>query len=351
MNTLIRFIESGYPALGPVRSVEPMDVSSKSSRLYLIDSASGDFCLKIPEYERRQGQPQEEHWADWRCIHAVRTRLHQRNVPVEEVLANREGDWLTPHEGNPSWVTRYLKHRPYRGGSDALRSAGRALGIFHTEGLRLLDQETAALINELRTRLVRDMPLAESLAAYPALKDDLRHDDLLQRRGIPSALEPEFALIRDALEETIDPLCRWAAAHLRKPHRAQCGLAHNDYHPDNVLFGLDGRLTILDLEQLSIGPLIKCTALAVTRFALGQDAMDETSAARAFLDGYRQTGPLDTEELRLLPDWIRLYELEKILRILRRTLSGNVYAPMVRKIATHHLWLCRHADRFQVTAP
>jgi len=194
------------------------------------------------------------------------------------------------------------------------------------------------------------MPLPDSLEVWPELKEGLRRADLPDRHPACRDLATEFAEIRCAVDGRIDPLCGWAKARLRDLPATPAGLGHYDYHPANVLFRPSEPPVILDLEQVAAGPLVKCAALGVTRFAMEACRLapgrDERDAAATFLDGWRAAFPVDDAVVAQIPDWIRLYELEKALRILRRALAGNVYPAMVRKILTHHLPLCERAARF-----
>ncbi len=346
---LARAIEREYPDLAPVSAVAPMDVPLVSSLIFTVASARGTFCAKIPGYARRIGQSADDLRAEWELVLEVQHRLHARGVPVEELLRTRAGAFSFEHQGRLCRVVRHIASRPFSGSEADLRDAGRALGAFHAAGRDMLAADPA-LAGGIRLRLVRDMPLADSLAAWPGLRTELLRMD-------PAALPPaarevavELAALRDAVDTRLGPLCQRAEGSLRTTPGEPVGLGHYDYHPANVLFRDAAPPVILDLEQIAVGPLAKCAALGVTRFAmaagLADPSRDERSAAAAFVGGWVETFPDGAHAVARIPDWILLYELEKTLRILRRTLAGNVYPPMVRKILTHHLPLCERADRF-----
>lgn len=347
---LARALEREYPDLGPVTAIAPMDVPLVSSLIFTVETARGAFCAKIPGYTRRIGQPAADLRAEWNLVLEVQDRLRARGVPVEDLCRTRSGALAFEHLGRFCRVVRFVPSRPFSDSDADLRDAGRALGAFHAAGRDLLAADPA-LADEVRLRLVRDMPLDDSFAAWPDLRAGLLRLD-------PSALPPaarevaaELAEIRGSVDSRIAPLCRRAQARHRDMPAVPEGLGHYDYHPANVLFRAAEPPLVLDLEQIAIGPLAKCTALGVTRFALAacraNPSRDERAAAAAFVRGWTETFADGADAVPHLPDWILFYELEKTLRILRRTLAGDVYPPMVRKIVTHHLPLCERADSFR----
>ena len=277
---LARTLERDYPDIAPVTVVAPMDVPLVSSRIYTLQTARGALCAKIPEYARRIGQSAEDLRAEWSLILELQDRLFGRGVPVEEVLRTRSGGLAIEHAGRLCRVVRLVPSRPFAGNDADLRDAGRALGLFHAAGRDVLDADPA-LAAGVRARLVRDMPLAESLAAWPDLRAELLRTDLADRHPGCRDLVAEFAAIRDAVDGRIAPLCGWSDARLRDPPGTPQGLGHYDYHPANVLFRADGPPVILDLEQIATGPLVKCAALGATRFALEACRLDPARDKRA----------------------------------------------------------------------
>lgn len=349
MQTLRAFLETTYPALAPIQSVEALDAPLVSSRIYQVRCPRGIYCLKIPGYARSQGESPSERRAAWQLIHEVRRQLRNQGVSMEDVLPTHDDQLLTEYDGHICWLTPYYDHRPFAGTETDVRHAGHALGAFHAAGLRVLG-ERPDLRDAIRARLRRDMPIQDSLKAYPDLRRELHHPDFAERYPHCRPVLSDLEHIREAWADVVDPLGHWAAQRLRQPLQAQTRLTHNDFHPANVLFLHGNDIVILDLEQMGEGPLVKCMALALTRFTLEtlklQPNADASAAIQAFHSGYAQAFSLPSSDLKQLPDWIRLYELEKILRILRRALAGEVYPAMIRKIITHHLHLCREADRF-----
>ena len=156
--------------------------------------------------------------------------------------------------------------------------------------------------------------------------------------------------IKESFDTVVLPVCRWAS---EQPTGATgpLSLTHNDFHPANLLYAEDGA-RILDLEQMTVGPRLKCLALAVSRFTMQAEQLapgtTRPAAMAALLEGYRSECGLDAVDEAAIPDWIRLYEAEKILRIVRRFLGSGQYPAMLRKVVTHHIPLCQKAHQFRV---
>ncbi len=341
--------EKHYAHLGTVLSIAPLDVAVVSSRLFLVRTHSGAFCLKVPLYERVIGEAQETAHANWLLIHDLRARLLDRGVPVEEVVASSSGHELNRADNHLFWATPYYPNHPFEGHPEELTLAGAALGQFHCEGHAIV-QDDDALAARVRTRLVRDMPLAESLDLLPDLMSTLFDDHLYETHPHCQPLRDTMEAIRHDFDATVVPVCRWAVQQLPEIVDGDAVLTHNDFHPANLLFLKDGGIRILDLEHVTVGPRLKCLALAVSRFTTEacriRPALSLSRAVAALLDGYRREGYLTSADEALIPDWIRFYETEKILRILRRFLLSGQYPAMVRKIVSHHMPACQNADEF-----
>jgi hypothetical protein len=109
---------------------------------------------------------------------------------------------------------------------------------------------------------------------------------------------------------------------------------------------------MLDLEQTRLGPLLKCLGFSLCRFSFESRRLGGTrgigEGTAAFMQGYLAEHGLTRSQLALIPDWIRAYELEKVLRILRFYLFDGLYPQNVRKLLTHHIPLVREAASYSV---
>jgi len=159
--------------------------------------------------------------------------------------------------------------------------------------------------------------------------------------------------IREAYARDVKPaLAMWQQT--RATLTPDLCLTHNDFHPANVLYRPDDAPPVmLDLEQTRLAP---CSNAWDSRSAGSASSRCDWAAlavlakARdAFIDGYMAEHPLTRQQLSLIPDWIRAYELEKVLRILRLYLFDGLYPQNVRKLLTHHIPLVREAAKYSVT--
>ncbi|MBI9079227.1 MAG: phosphotransferase [Pseudodesulfovibrio sp.] len=95
-------------------------------------------------------------------------------------------------------------------------------------------------------------------------------------------------------------------------------LVHNDLHPGNVLFGLDGKSYLIDFESFSHNPLVADALFAAFRLSKGNKQISEK-----FMSHYEQAMPLTPSEkqhgyLLLAADFIR-----KIAFIFKEMEDGN----------------------------
>ena len=126
------------------------------------------------------------------------------------------------------------------------------------------------------------------------------------------------------------------AAGLKKSPRV---LAHNDFHPGNVIFGQRAAPTMIDLDSLMFAPAHKCAAFAVIRFAV-RSPVDRSAAVLRRIAGLWAEPYEKASGIALGPalcEWMAALELEKILRISARVQRTGGYAGFLDNIASRHL--------------
>lgn len=336
-----------YRGLGEILDCEVLPVAVVSSEIFRFVTASGVFCLKIPRYRKvaSHAGTAAEH-EGWSLIADVRCRLHADGVPVEEGIRSDGGLFLERDGDAYAWVTRFIPNQPFAGTGEQLALAGGVLARFHVAGRRLLDSETG-LKERIRARLFRDMPLEESLAHVEDVEAALADPDLCRSRPHCRLLAGTLEKVRRMYEESVKP--RIPDFRLDAGWAVREDLVHNDFHPGNILFRGDGAV-MLDLEQMTVGARLKCLSFALGRFAFESVRIgaqkDVGCAARIFADGYAAEGPLSEGDRLSVPFWMRAYELEKILRILRKFLAEGAFPQNVERLVTHHIPLFAGADAY-----
>jgi len=300
-----------WPRLGAPLAVEALPFDARvSNRHFRVQTPAGTFLLKQLRdpnalYGTERGTERLETVA--RCVEALGTA----GLPVEQLEPSGDGSRLVIEEGVVLRVFRFIAGRGYDGSPQDRAAAARAQRRLHDEG-------EAALPAELLQALRQFGP------AFPIAETAPHVDEafgFLRKLADPEA-EPILrheSYIRDVLRRTL------AAG---PPPLDSC-LVHLDLHPENVIFE-NGRALLIDLDNLLWGPRFKCVAFSVMRFTPGdasiRDALHEWLAAYAAPDRAADT-------IR----WMRLIELEKILRIVLRVARTGAYANFLPNVATRHV--------------
>ena len=345
------FLAENFPEIGTVAMVEKMDVPATSSVLYKVTASCGIYCFKTPSYKKRVGATEADFAAEWTLINRLRDKMRDYGAILEESIYDRNGNAFSVGGGKCRMLVRYYEPGVFTGSDVQLRKAGELLGAFHCAGRKLLRNEPGLWKDSVKN-LVRDMPLGESAGMIIQLRADLNASDLCVRRS-------HCAAMRNVLEDVRQQFAGISDDEVRETANEVSGLAsdetvtHNDFHPGNILFVKGGEAAVmLDLEQMRPGPRLKCLSFSICRFAFeavrANGQADIKTGVRSYAEGYSSREILSGRDKNLIGKWIRAYELEKILRILRKFIYDGLYPDNVRKLLTHHIPIFRNADQFGV---
>lgn len=341
-----------YASLGKVRSIGLLSAKVVSSEIFRFVTEKGTFCLKIPLYRKiqsRGGTKQE--YDSWLLIAELRDRLYDAGAPVERGVRSAGGNLVQRYGGTYCWVSPYYPSDPFQGTQEQIVAAGGVAARFHEAGRCLLKIDPS-LQEKIRGLLFRDMPLSDSLTHLSEIVDSLADPSLPLHKPHCRPLIATLAEVCRQFDTEVRPhISEIQACHADAENEGD-SLVHNDFHPGNILYvsGTDEAL-MLDFEQMTVGPRMKCLAFSLCRFCFESEmcrGQAVPEAVLSFVAGYREHGEITDEQLRSLPHWIRSYELEKILRIVRKFLSDGSFPQNVERLLTHHIPVFVTADRFAV---
>jgi Ser/Thr protein kinase RdoA (MazF antagonist) len=339
-----------YSGLGKVRSIEVLPVKVVSSEIFSFVTEKGSFCLKVPRYRKVQSRGgTEQEYESWLLVADIRDKLYDAGVPVERGVRSDGGNLVERYGDAYCWVSPFYPSDPFRGTPEQITAAACVSARFHVAGRRLLKIDTG-LREKITGLLFRDMPLSDSLARLDETCETLANPTLSLHKPHCIPLTSTLAEVRRRFDAEVRPHISEVKACQADAGKEEDSLVHNDFHPGNVLYtsGTDEAL-MLDFEQMTIGPRMKCLAFSVSRFGFESEVCHGQSvpeAVRSFVRGYRRHGEISEEQLRSLPNWIRSYELEKILRILRKFLADGSFTQNLERILTHHIPVFAGAGRF-----
>lgn len=146
----------------------------------------------------------------------------------------------------------------------------------------------------------------------------------------------DHKIVADKLYEMVDKL------KALPKEKEGYGLIHTDIHSGNF-FIHDGDITVFDFDDCSYQYFISDIAIALFYCLLKPDTTENRLAfadkfLTAFLEGYREENQLDDKWILLLPDFLKLREIELYV-VVYRSCDMNNPGPWEQNYMNNRLWL------------
>ena len=240
-----------------VIALEPLAAGSVNSNFRITTSGGEVLFARIYEEADESGAQAELSLLD---------ELSQAGVPTVRAIRTGGGDAFCMHENKPfsvyPWVEGYIRCQGTVSEADALR-VGVALARVHSTDVRRIPAGRFGL-GDLRRRLERierDAPEYRSDVRF--IRERLAHYERLREPSLPA------------------------------------GLIHGDLFRDNVLFGSDGIVALLDFESACHGPFVYDLMVTVEAWCYSDGFQDRL--VRAMISAYDRERPLTAREKASLP--------------------------------------------------
>jgi Ser/Thr protein kinase RdoA (MazF antagonist) len=287
-----------------------------SNEHFFVATPKGRYFLK--QLHRPDSLYEGEGLARLESLGRVLFDLNRAGLPVERLVSTDKGKPLVAAGDSAFRLYKAIDGRAYDGSRADLKKAAAALGTLHKKGKQALSAATEKSLSRFRV----PYPLRQTL---PRLD---RIEAFVRRQNAPACrvLSDEFSAIRDAAG-FVKPLVKSSGTE---------ALAHNDFHPGNVLYE-GSSAVMIDFDNALLGPADKCAALAVLRFAFYKKP---TSAGQLRDTLELWSGPYEKASGRSLGPglyrWMAAVELEKILRIVERWRRTGDYGRFLPNITGRH---------------
>ncbi len=224
--------------------------------------------------------------------HALVEHLRQSGFPAPALVATVDGETLLILDGEFYEVQEYIKGAPYDHASPAhFREAASTLSLYHTH------------VQGFAPSALRDLGDLYSPAIVSANLADLTAAWELER-------DQNLAQFARQLEAHAGDLATRFADHGPLPHL----VIHGDYYAGNLLFEDDRVVGVVDYDKTRWQPRVVELAEALIYFAssrpghlkhLVYPGFLEWEPFTCFLHHYARATPLDENEARALPDYVR----------------------------------------------
>ncbi len=246
--------------IGDVLSLKGIAEGVENSN-FLLHTDKGSYILTL--YEKRVAEK------DLPFFLGLMNHLSSNGLRCPTPIANREGRMQGELAGRPAAIISFLEgisiKRPQ---ARHCVEVGAALARLHLAGA---DFEIAR-------------PNALSVEAWRPLFASCREGIADFSRGLDTEIEAEL----DALEKG------WPKA---LPH----GVIHADLFPDNVFFIGDKLSGLIDFYFACNDAFAYDLAICLNAWCFEADGSFNVTKARALLQAYRQTRPMEKEEIEALP--------------------------------------------------
>ncbi len=319
MEKLFDFIARSYPGIGRIQEFQPKNFKSVCNSHYILRTGQGQFVLKQMPDPREIFEDAESNRLE--VIGRV-VSLLQKSLPTEEIVPTNSGSFSLSWEGTGLRLFRWIEAQEFSYSPALVEKAFHLLRDFHN-----VDLKNPALWQEL-AHFSTPYALERTVNQLGAIENFLRSDPETQ-----SLLET-FPLIAKEAEKLVEQL-----PHYRQhPH-----LCHLDFHPKNLLVR-EGKLHLVDFDNLLVQSPLKCLAFALLRFGRFEaNALGEAFTASFMGDFMDKMAPVYlqkpmTNEIRgSLLFWMKFLELEKSLRIFSRVMQTSKHRNYLVNVTNTHL--------------
>jgi len=314
-----------YPHCGKISKIwQPDSTASCSNTHYFIETSDELFFLKQLADPDALFQGDGSTRLDTVC-HAT-AAFARGELPVEVIVPNATKQLLTDRNGVICRVYKAIDGRQTEDTVADLESAAFAIGEFHRNAVGLLD---SFLLKKLKG-LKAPYPLTETKNKYDQIKEFIR--------TYPN--DAPFYVSYEALIEELNFLDKCLAKiNNLDDNSALDQPVHLDFHPDNVLFLKSGKATIIDFDNMMCGPVIKCTAFSVLRFAWMKQKDQSLSRLDHVLNHWQSgyQGDQSSDWQSSVRDWMIYLEVEKVLRIVYRHWKTDAYGQFLENVTSRHI--------------
>jgi homoserine kinase type II len=322
----------GHYELGHVESLQKFTRGSKRSPKVVITAAAGKFLFK----RRAKGR---DDLAKVTFTHQIQQALAARGFPLPGLISTREGKTILVLDSNVYEMFRYVVGGGYDGSSQATRSAGRTLALYHS------------LLADFRSEF---RPPSGSYHDADGIRQAVR----TTISAMPLANRPPAEVITavaQGLAESYRLCGQQAEAAGLDAWPEQ--IVHGDWHPGNMLFRDRAVVAVVDYDAARLQRRVIDLANGALQFSIvggGDDITvwpDHVDLPRLcqFMKGYVEVSPVDVKELQAIPFLMCEAMIAEAVLPIAATgsfgrLDGFAFLAMIqRKVA----WILGHLDELR----
>lgn len=288
--------------------IERFGEPTVASIVFRLQTSSGDFVFKLPKWRGTDAHAARQQT----LLLEVADAYRRHGLPVAETVKTDTGAWCAIDGDRIALVQRLVSGEHFRGTDEELRAAGQGIGLLHAISEELATSE-ASFAARVRHELLVEKPFPDCAARW---KSGMRSDLLAEG---PCVRANTCKLLRENVENIDRLLGRVREAWGRLDVPLPAGIIHNDWNPNNGLYGPDGRLVaVLDFELVCHDRFVIDIANGLMRHEanvlLNRPDADIRQATTIFLDAYASARPLSDVERRAIPIAMMERELQRLLR-------------------------------------
>jgi hypothetical protein len=328
VESVFQIFREYYGKLGTIREIQRMQFNFPvNNLLFNISADSGRYILKRmlladDFYGTENALERLE------LVSQVTDQLNTAGLPVEKIIANDSGRFVTPVGGDIIRVYAFIDGHPMDSRQPVqVESFLRSVKQLHDYRVQDLKISGTALTDILTA----PYPLTRTVLAWRQIQEFYQTEN----HGAWKETWKELDTAAEAAKE----LLIWNEGMTK-------GLTHMDYHPRNVIFPGEKDAIMLDFDYLRVENFWPCLGLSLTRLirhkGIELNSESLNYFAEVFYAGYSSALRDRSSFRKNLILGAAFAEVEKIFRNLYRVMVTGKYKKFADDVITLHFPIFRH---------
>ena len=328
---LARILREEYGLEPVLAEIEIFLEKTASSRVYRCGLGKGRFLVIKKSFwmDAANEDALQKAKLALEKVYEVSEALRLKGVPLPKAYLNKKNEFTTTVGLNRFVVLEYVPGSHFSSRDGEFASGGKALGIFHREGMNFL-KERPDEQDEIQKKIPVEKPYEETRILYnKLLRADFLREHACDEKDICEYVRDNIEILDSTIKFIDNSGVVDAGAN-----KLSRGLVHNDFNINNALFHSDGASTLaifLDVDQLGVAPHIWDVGNTLTSYASNfvgsANEKDFPKHAAEFLRAYHKEFPLPEKEYELILAATQRWDMMRILRSLWRHHHDNNRLP------------------------
>ena len=253
-------------------------------------------------------------------------RLNNNKFQVENILRNNKGNFITTYKEKSLRLFEYINGRSFNNSESDIFIAANSMYKIHKNSSKFIEPKLLKKISNFKTpySLHETSKNIKNIVEYTK--------QCIKKKYFINSLEyflENISYIERGINISKDCLIN-----------QDCSLTHLDFHQENIIYTNDNQGVIIDFDNAQIGPIEKCSAFSIMRFANYKDSkkLDINSIYRVANIWVESYGFANKNlQIKSYLKWMIFIETEKVLRIIQRYKATKKFSNFITNLEKLHI--------------